>query len=155
MFTDPLLSFQLKLHSLSSVSVDFTAPREFWNSMSKAVPGEFHRSGRYNKCKKLTRPSQFSQVLGIANCWNYQHCINSHSRYWLCRMNGSLFFIRGWVELYVFLWWAPLIKKKVHQWVSFWVRLKAGLSRTQYEQFSVIFEVWPFQLTVFESITFG
>ena len=42
MFAGPLI--EIKLHLLSTVSVDFRAPR-LWNPVSKIVPGKLHGSG--------------------------------------------------------------------------------------------------------------
>ena len=39
------LGMYLKKKCILSYSVDFNAPREFWNLLSKAVPGEFDSSG--------------------------------------------------------------------------------------------------------------
>ena len=63
-------------------------------------------------------------------------------------------FIREWVGLWSFLWWAPSAKWKEHHgvssgWSSTWFHLNTGLSSTQYEQIPIIFGVWPFWLTPF------
>ena len=44
--------------------------RELWNPLSKAVPGQFHGSGRHSKCNCL-QDSQFSQISCRANCTNF------------------------------------------------------------------------------------
>ena len=37
------------IYQVLPYSVDFKAPQELWNPLSKAVPGKFHRSGGHCK----------------------------------------------------------------------------------------------------------
>ena len=74
---------------------------------------------------------------------------------------GPLYYFRGWVGLWGFLWWAPSAKRKDHhgvssRWSSVWHHSNTGLSSTQYEQIPIILGVWPFWLTpfFFRTITF-
>ena len=46
-------------HYLLSYSMDFKAPQELWNPLSKAVPGEFHGSGRHDQCDCLLDQANF------------------------------------------------------------------------------------------------
>ena len=59
------------IYQILSFSVDFEAPRELWNQLSKAVPGQFHGPGRNSKRNCLQDRDKFSQVLGMANCPNF------------------------------------------------------------------------------------
>ena len=52
MITDPL--FQIKLYDyVLSYPVDFTAPRELWNPLRKAVPDKFHGFGGHSKTQQV------------------------------------------------------------------------------------------------------
>ena len=53
--------------------LDFKAPRELWNPLSKAVPGKFLGSGRQNNHKCLQDRANFTQVSGMANCPYFKH----------------------------------------------------------------------------------
>ena len=50
------------------------SPQELGNPLSKAVPGKFQGSDWRSKCKYL-QDSQFSHVLGLANCPNFSHWV--------------------------------------------------------------------------------
>ena len=57
-----------------SYSVDFKAPLELWNALSKAVPGKYHGFGGHTKCYCLQDPVNLqdpANVLGKANCPNF------------------------------------------------------------------------------------
>ena len=41
--------------------MDFKAPQELWNPLSKAVPGKFHGSGKQSKCNCLHDQTNFHQ----------------------------------------------------------------------------------------------
>ena len=63
MFTGPL--FEIKLHLLSTVLLSgFHSSPELSNPLSRAVhvPGEFHGSGGYSKCKYLQDRVNFHRI---------------------------------------------------------------------------------------------
>ena len=53
--------------------MDFKAPGELWNPLSKAVPGKFHRSGGHSKWNFLQDRASF-QVSGMTDYPNLQLC---------------------------------------------------------------------------------
>ena len=60
MFTGP--KFQVKLHLLSTVLLSgFQSSHEFWNSLSKALPGKFYRSGRHSNHNSLQYQANFDR----------------------------------------------------------------------------------------------
>ena len=91
-----------------SYSVDFKAPHELWNPLSKAVPNKFHGSGAQSKCNCLqdqanSHRSQAWQIVLIFNiiymcvcdCVCIEHWIQGlrHLQvYWLLHM-GPLYML--------------------------------------------------------------
>ena len=55
-----------------SYSVDFKAPRKFWNPLGKAVPGKFHSSDGHSKHNSLQDRANFyrSRVWQIMLIYN-------------------------------------------------------------------------------------
>ena len=60
-----------------SYSVDFKAPREFWNPLSKAVPNKFHRFGRHSECNCLQDQANFNR----SRAWQIVLIFNTVIRY--------------------------------------------------------------------------
>ena len=56
-----------------SYSMDFKAPWELWNPLSKAVPGKFHGSGGHSKCNCLQDQANFHRSWA----WQIVHIFNT------------------------------------------------------------------------------
>ena len=61
----------LTVHALSCL-VDYKAPQELWNPLSKAVRGKFYGSGGHSKCNFLQDQANFhrSQACQIVLIFN-------------------------------------------------------------------------------------
>ena len=93
-----------------SYSVDFKAPWELWNPLSKAVPGNFHWSGRHSKCNCLQDRANFHRSQASAG----YRSDSTHKEYFIHHTYGQTmqYFFMSILEKMIMLQLCKSIKSR-------------------------------------------
>ena len=86
-----------------SYSLDFKAPQELWNPLSKAIPGKFHRFDGHSKCNCFQDQANFKrtrawQIVLIFNTVLYITLGLKWNDYHFCRQHFCSILILIWLK---------------------------------------------------------